>query len=255
MAHVSLHADGPVFHVRLDRPDDGNRLTSQMIGELQQAFRSGRKGAARAFLLSAAGDAFCLGAGAEFEAGATGREDGPSRGAGAWTRETLGPLLGTMVDLDVPVVAAIDGPAVGAGLALALLADHRIASPEATLAIGDDAVEVIGCGLPWLLTHSLDRSRARTILSDATPVAAPRARELGLVDEVVAGDTLMERCEEIGATWARRPAWATSIGKALRAADELAFEEWQTFAGYLVEEAESSALADPAPRSPNAEER
>lgn len=236
MTHVSVHADGPLAHVRLERADEGNRLTPSMVGELREAFRSGRKSAARAFLLSAAGDAFCLGASGAVEAGG-GRSEERIRSAGAWTRETMGPLLRAVMDLDVPVIAAINGPAVGAGLSLALVADHRIASSEASLAVGDDAVQVIGSGLPWLLPHTLDRSRARTILLETTPIPAPLARELGVVDEVVNPETLMARCEELGATLAGRPVWSASIGKALRAADQLPFDEWQTFAGYLVEEA------------------
>ncbi len=93
-----------------------------------------------------------------------------------------------------PVIAAVNGPAAGGGLALALAADVRIAAPEAKFAVAFIRLGLSACdvGVSWLLPRIVGLGHATELMLTGRVVPATRAQEIGLVTRIVAGDLLAE---------------------------------------------------------------
>jgi 2-(1,2-epoxy-1,2-dihydrophenyl)acetyl-CoA isomerase len=235
--HVSMRSGDGLAVLRLKGPDAKNLLVDPLLDELRTALRDVRKSDSRALILTGDGDVFSSGAPHLPEGTALGAEQ-RARAAGRWVREKLEPTLRAVAELRVPVIAGINGGATGAGLALALMADHRVASDDAVFGVGDRPADVLGSGLPSLLCRTLDRARATTVLLADAPIAAERAQQLGLVDELVAPASVLQRCEAVAAALADRPVWfGPAVRQALDAADELSSAEASRFTSYLVEDA------------------
>jgi enoyl-CoA hydratase/carnithine racemase len=118
-------------------------------------------------------------------------------------------LSGALVAVRKPTVAALPGPAAGAGLAIAMACDIRIAAASAFLTTGYIRVALSGdYGIAWLLTRLVGTSRARELMFTGEKVAADRAEAIGLVNRVVADDRLREEAFEFAAALAEGPATA-----------------------------------------------
>lgn len=183
--------------------------------------------------------AFCLGDDPDERAAAS--EEGPEaigrRARGAQSR--LVPLIR---DMDKPVIAEIDGPAIGAGLALALACDVRIGSTEAALGCGAPAlVGGLSFGLSWLLVRTLGPAASGPAMCGQL-LAAPRALALGLLDEVVEQSQLPGRVAEVAAELAAvEPKTLAAIKRGLAGAAELSLTEAIEYESYLQEMAVEGA--------------
>ncbi|WP_203701974.1 enoyl-CoA hydratase/isomerase family protein [Asanoa iriomotensis] len=164
--------------IRIDHPAKKNALSAEILAGLADALETAATDpAVRVVVLTAVGDVFCAG-------GDTNRmgEDRP----GPWEKRDylaggVGRLARRFAALDKPVIAALNGPAVGAGVDLALWCDFRIAHPSAYLRLGFvDLGLTPGFGGAWLLTHLLGPSLALEILLTGEKVTAQRAADLGL---------------------------------------------------------------------------
>lgn len=119
--------------------------------------------------------------------------------------------------LPQPTFAAIDGPAVGAGMSLALACDIRIASPTAMFLPSFIQMGLVpDTGASWLLPRLIGEGRALQLLLAGRPVDAPRAHELGLVSQVSTDPLLVSL--ELAAQYTRRPRAAVAIKRLLRTA-------------------------------------
>ncbi|WP_286901848.1 enoyl-CoA hydratase-related protein [Thermocrispum sp.] len=174
----------------LNRPDRFNAMTPRMFTELEQAATVlNDDDALRVLVITGAGKAFCSGydlaeADKLPELGAIGMLDLQERAARAML---------AVRNVRVPVIAAVNGPAAGGGLALALQADIRIAAPEATfvpamvrvgLSIGD-------LGVSWLLPRLIGPARASEIAFTGRDVDAAEAERIGLVNALSRPGELM----------------------------------------------------------------
>jgi enoyl-CoA hydratase/carnithine racemase len=211
---VRLETDGQVAVLTLDRPDKLNALTSEMTAQL-----AGHVGAVnenpgiRAVVLTGTGRAFCAGSDiSELDSYATPWEFG--------LRQDYGDLLRT---LRKPVIAAVNGHALGGGLELALACDIRIAAETATFAAPEIKLGWIGgSGQSALLAHSVGPSNAALMLLTGDPVDAATALRWGLVSEVVDADTLLDRAGELAAVIVSRAPVAAQTAKLnVRAAYEM----------------------------------
>jgi 2-(1,2-epoxy-1,2-dihydrophenyl)acetyl-CoA isomerase len=182
-------SDG-IATITLDRPDVKNALGP---GEWQ---------ALRAHVKSAAGDesvrvVVLTGAGGVFSAGGD-LKTMPERLAQPHDVRRANLINDAQVILALralpkPVLAMIDGPAVGAGLSLALACDVRIASTRAKLGASFHRIGLTGdFGLLWLLPRIIGPARAMDLLLRAEPVEAVAAEQLGLVTRVVAPEVIVE---------------------------------------------------------------
>ncbi|HEU4393107.1 MAG TPA: enoyl-CoA hydratase/isomerase family protein [Solirubrobacterales bacterium] len=189
---LRIEIDGALGTLTLDRPDAFNAMSPEMIGELTVAFSwLADRAPLRALVLTGSGKAFCAGGDVTwFQKGVESEEiDLPSevrRGA-----EALHAAIVDLRRIPYPVIAAVNGPAAGAGFSLALACDFRIASEEAFFAC---AYGRIGAspdgGMTYFLPRVVGPSRALELLLEDPNLSAAEALEEGLVREVVAPEEL-----------------------------------------------------------------
>jgi enoyl-CoA hydratase/carnithine racemase len=181
-----------VVQVTLNRPDRYNAMTVTMFDELESIAREiGDDRDVRLLILTGAGRAFCAGYDLD-EA-----EELPSLGAlGMLDRqERAARALSAMRGVPVPVIAAVNGPAAGGGLSLALTADIRLGSPSAKfnaafVRIGLSAGDL---GASWLLPRLIGPSAAAEIGFTGRMVEAEEAERLGLLNRVTGADDLIDQ--------------------------------------------------------------
>ena len=214
---LEIEVDGQVGTLTLNRPDALNAMSPQMIGELTIAAAwLADRAPIRALVVTGAGRAFCAGGDVNwFKRGVT--DDGvdlPSevrRGA-----EALHNAIVDIRRIPFPVIAAINGPAAGAGMSLALSADIRIASEEAFLAI---AYGRIGAapdgGMTYFLPRVVGPAKALEIALEDPVIDAASALERGLVTEVVAAEELQSAARDKAETLAKRAPHYVRMSKLL----------------------------------------
>jgi 2-(1,2-epoxy-1,2-dihydrophenyl)acetyl-CoA isomerase len=191
---IRIEVDGEIGTLTLDRPDAFNAMSPEMIGEMTVAFSwLADRAPLRALIVTGAGKAFCAGGDVTwFRKGVeSGEVDLPSevrRGA-----EVLHQAIIDLRRIPYPVIAAINGPAAGAGFSLALACDIRIASGAAFFA---PAYGRIGAspdgGMTYFLPRVVGPSKALELLLEDPNLNAQDAQAMGLVSTVAAPDELME---------------------------------------------------------------
>ncbi len=204
---------GGVLTFTLDNPESRNALTLEMSGALCEMLREAAlDGAVRVVVLTGSGQAFC--AGGDVKAMAAGRDAGLSleeRAARLRDRAELSRLLHEM---DKPTVAVMPGAAAGAGLAIALACDFRVASSEAKLSTAFARVGLAGdFGATWFLTQMLGTARARELLMFAPTLTAQQAFEMGLVTRVFPHDRFAALASEFVGELADGPTRAFAHAK------------------------------------------
>lgn len=218
---------GRVGWITLNRPEVLNAYNAEMCAELVDAFRKyQRDDGMRALVLTGAGRAFCAGGDVR---SAKEAEEGATRqlGHGMVMREGMHAVNRALYALDKPVIALVNGPAVAGGLVLALLCDFRIAARSARLGDTSGRVGLLPDeGGAWVFPRvmGVDAALRMTLLNEVYEAA--RARELGLVTEVVADDDLHRRGTELAEELARRAPLAVRLAKRMvRRAQSLTFDQ------------------------------
>ncbi|PZS35884.1 MAG: enoyl-CoA hydratase [Pseudonocardiales bacterium] len=205
---VDRSADGVVV-LTLDLPDRRNAMTEEMTAAWGAAIGDVRADSSvRALLVTGAGSAFCAGADLSW----LGVGSGLSVDA---LRSRMLPFYRTWLsirDLDVPTVAAINGPAVGAGLALALACDLRYAAPEATLSVPFTTLGIhAGMATTWLLPEVAGLPVARELLLTGRVVTGEEAVGMGLVNRVFPGEGLLHAAVAVTRSIAAKAPVATRL--------------------------------------------
>jgi enoyl-CoA hydratase/carnithine racemase len=191
--HVLFEVGEGVGVVTLNRPERLNAVNWTMAADLVTLFRELRfRDEVRVIVLTGAGKGFCSGGDAEWlsgsgDRGIPGLSDAPLE---RYQRKTpAGPFAEftrMIVAVEKPVIAAIAGPAMGAGLAFALACDRRFADPTARVSA---AMVRLGfspdCGITWLLPRVTSLSTALMMVETGRILDAREAHAAGLVDELV----------------------------------------------------------------------
>jgi enoyl-CoA hydratase len=221
---LRVERDGEVAILTLDRPAARNALTFRAYAELEQAVRECD---ARCLIVTGADPAFCSGDDVKQVMG--GGDGAPAEGLARAPRLT--PAAEALLTTDVPVIAAVNGPAMGWGMELALLADLRVASERARFGelfvLRGLCCDVAGLGR---LAGLVGRERAAELLFTGEVVDAPRALEIGLVSRVVPHAELLPAALALARRIAANPPLAVrSLKAGLREAldpDWRALGEW-----------------------------
>ncbi|UMP06882.1 enoyl-CoA hydratase/isomerase family protein [Amycolatopsis sp. EV170708-02-1] len=181
---VTFPADG-IALLELDRPHRRNALDRALLDGLPGVLTGlAADDRVRALVVSGRGGAFC--AGGDLDAIAASDGESPEEGRARMEREFATARL--LLEFRAPTVAAVDGAAVGAGMALALACDLRIGSPEAVFASPFIRMALVpDWGVSWLLARAVGQARATEIALSARKVAAEEALRIGLLDAVVPG--------------------------------------------------------------------
>ena len=179
--------------VTLDRPDQLNTLSYELIDDLKAALVACRDDdTSRVVVLAGAGRAFCAGLDlTEMNAPPPGGTVATPQGK-MHRQEALVELITLVHRLRQPVIAAVHGPAVGGGFALALASDIRVVAPDTRFCAAFIRVGVSACelGVSWLLPRLIGASRAFDILLTGRFVEADEAERMGLAQLVPDGDVL-----------------------------------------------------------------
>ena len=206
---VKVAVDAGLAVVTIDRPEALNALNDETLAGLEGAFSAlGTNRAIRAVILTGTGKAFAAGADIKAIAEFTPLD------ARAFSQRGQR-VFNLIEDFQHPVLAAVNGFALGGGCELAMACDVRIASDRARTGLPEVKLGVIpGFGGTQRLARILGRSFAKYLLFTGEIISAQHALELGLFNEVVAPDQLMPRCLEIARTIAARAPIAVSYCKA-----------------------------------------
>ncbi|WP_454690457.1 crotonase/enoyl-CoA hydratase family protein [Achromobacter aloeverae] len=193
MAFLNIQRDGAIVTLTMSQPETRNALTGNTaVDEFVQACETIQRDAAvKAVILTAEGPVFSSGGNVKdmrrfFDESLTPdliREE---------YRQGIQRIPRALYNLDVPVICAVNGPAIGAGLDLACMCDIRIASETATFAESFVRVGIVpGDGGAWLLPRAVGRAKASEMAFTGEAIDAREALACGLVSRVVpAGDLL-----------------------------------------------------------------
>ena len=198
--------------ITLNRPEARNSLSDQLTPALRSMIKAcGENPEVGVLLITGAGAAFCSGGNVK---GMGAHRDKKrlemsydEKVADLQERQRL--LTGALVSVRKPTIAALPGPAVGAGLALAMACDIRIAAQSAFISTGYLRVALSGdYGIAWLLTRLVGTSRARELMFTADKVDAARCEAIGLVNRVVPDDKLQAEAFALAKSMAEGPTLA-----------------------------------------------
>jgi enoyl-CoA hydratase/carnithine racemase len=214
-----LLIDEPAAHVRrvaLNRPEQLNAMTAELCQALHDELRSIEADrSCRAVILTGAGRAFCAGLDLHGYGSAPandGSDDSRDRLA---NQQHMSTLVLALRALPQPVIAAVNGPAAGLGLALALGTDIRFASRQAVFRAAFINIGVSNCdmGTSWLLPRLIGASRAHELMLTGRRIDAEEALWIGLVADVVDGEGLPERALEAAEQIASLAPWGVRLTK------------------------------------------
>ena len=213
-----FHIDGSIARLTLSRPEIRNALSGErVLDEIRTAFATAeRDPAVTVLVLDAEGPAFSAGGNVKDMATRSGMFAGDPERIAEEYRTTIQTLTTTLASTDLVTIAAVDGPAVGAGFDLVLGCDLRIGSTAARFAHTFVDLGIIpGDGGAWLLPRIVGWQRAAELAFTARMIDAAEAREIGVLLEVVAPHDLAERVRELATTIGSKPAHSLRLTKRL----------------------------------------
>ena len=230
---IERHADmarGNVVTIRIDRPEAFNAVNEQMHEELAHVFRAAQHDAGDVFVLTGTDRAFCAGGDVDwFQEMIDTPDKFSSIGADAKA------IVMGLLELDKPIISAVNGPAAGLGASIALLCDVVMISEAAK--IGDPHVAMVlvaGDGGALIWPQLIGFNRAKEYLMTGDMIPADEAYRLGLVNHVVPADELMARAyglaERLGNGASQSINWTkTIVNMPLR---QIAVQAMETAMGY-----------------------
>ncbi|HEX8693328.1 MAG TPA: enoyl-CoA hydratase-related protein [Longimicrobium sp.] len=209
---VLLRVEDGVAWITLNRPDRLNAFAGAMRDDLYEAIdRADAEPAARVLVITGAGRGFCTGADVEVMSDLLARGDDAAfeRLVEAGMR-----VIRRLARVGKPVVAAVNGPAAGAGASLALACDVRIASERASIGITFNRIGLHpDWGATYFLPRLVGRGRAAELVLTGRMVEAEEALRIGLFERVVPADAFDEEVRKLALELAARPPLALAAAK------------------------------------------
>jgi 2-(1,2-epoxy-1,2-dihydrophenyl)acetyl-CoA isomerase len=209
MAEVETTRDGAVLTITLNRPDVLNAFNAAMHQALLAALKEAEADEVRAVVITGAGRGFCVGQDlTEFR-------EAPGD-IGERLRGNYHPNILALRRLEKPVLAAVNGPAAGAGLSFACACDLRLAAVSATFVPAFINIGLVpDSGGTYFVRRLLGTARAFEWMTSGRRLSAAEALDWGLVSEVVADEKLAERAAERSAKLAAMPTRGVALTKKL----------------------------------------
>jgi enoyl-CoA hydratase len=209
MNSILFEENGPVGILTLSRPKQLNALNQQVLEELDETIDGvARSKTTRCLIITGSGEK-------AFVAGADIAEMAAMNEEQACAFSSFGSsVFGKIESLPMPVIAAVNGLALGGGCELTLCCDLSIAAEHAVFSQPEVALGIIpGWGGTQRLARRVGASRAKRLIFTGDRVKAPEALAIGLVDQVVAGAALMETALELSRKIAAQPRCALAAAK------------------------------------------
>jgi methylglutaconyl-CoA hydratase len=184
--HILAESANGVRTLTLNRPDKRNALNPELIDELTSALHEAAECDCGIVILAGAGQAFCSGLDIEHLAANTATTPEDNRLAS----ESMARVLRALYDFPKPVIAAVNGPAIAAGMALATIADFTLATPESKFGFTEVRFGFVPAIVASFLLRQVGEKRTRDLLLTGRMLKAQEALQLGLVTEIVTADEL-----------------------------------------------------------------
>lgn len=216
MSALLVEKNGPVVTLTINRPESRNPLGEEGDGDLfaEACSRINADREVRCAILTGAGSAFSAGGNVK----AMRDRSGSFAGAGVHIRERyrngIHRIVRSVWGLEVPLIAAVNGPAIGLGNDVACLADMRIAGDNAIFGATFLKIGLVpGDGGSWILPRTIGHARAAELFFTGDTIDAQTALSWGLVSRVVPAATLMDEARTLAAKIARQPPDALRMTK------------------------------------------
>jgi enoyl-CoA hydratase/carnithine racemase len=213
---IVVRKDNGIATITLNRPDSRNAVSTRMHTELSEIWpRVSADPEIEAVVLTGAGKAFCAGGDVK------GMDAGAFRHHGTMTTEAR-LLVTTMLEVEQPVIAAINGDAIGLGATIALFCDITVASETARIADPHVRVGLVaGDGGAVIWPHLVGPNRAKEFLMRGNMINGADAARMGLVNYAVPAGEVMKKAGELARELADGPRWAirwskVSVNKVLK---------------------------------------
>lgn len=215
---VVFEQQGGVVTLTLNAPEERNALSSQAQWDavVQACERVQLDQAVKVVILTGAGSAFCAGGNVKDFRDKRGLAAGGGMAVRENYRNGIQRIPLAFYRLDVPTIAAVNGPAIGAGCDLACMADIRIASDKASFAESFVKLGLIpGDGGAWLLQRVVGYAKAAEMSFTGDLLDAQQALAIGLVSRVVPADRLLDEARALAGRMAANPGQALRMTKRL----------------------------------------
>jgi 2-(1,2-epoxy-1,2-dihydrophenyl)acetyl-CoA isomerase len=200
---VTVEAADRVAVLRLNDPKTLNAISPRMIAGISQALDHIESETFRALVLTGAGRGFCSGANLT----TTGDYDAlRADDLGGALREVYNPLMRRLRALKLPMIIAVNGPAVGFGFSLALMGDILLAARGAFFQLSFARIGLVPDGAAaWLLARTVGLARAKELIVLAERLSAEKAHDWGLVNQVHDDDKMMDAAIALAHELTERP--------------------------------------------------
>lgn len=223
LRYLQFRIEDNVGVITLNRPDKLNALSWELVEELANLLRQLRtEDEVRCILLHGAGRSFCAGGDIDWISGDSDRPmpgtSDPTRPIPRSQRKTPGgPFMDVtrqMVAVDKPIIVALHGHAVGAGLAYAMVCDRRFGDTTTKMsAIFTNVGVAPDCGLSWFLPRVVGLPTALMLVETGKTIKAEECKALGLIDELVPEGKSFEAAFDYARTLAKRASVAVDMAR------------------------------------------
>ncbi len=188
-----LESTDTIARITLNRPDKRNAISTQMIAELLTALDEIEKTRVRVVIMTGSGKAFCAGIDLDMlqaiaRQTPTENQEDPRR---------IAKLFRKIWSFSKPMIAAVNGHALAGGCGIATLCDFTIAVPEAKFGYTEVKIGFLPAIVSVFLTRQIGEKRTRDLLLTGRLITAAEAKEIGLINEIVPADKLMDRVQEL----------------------------------------------------------
>src|SRR5215472_3633061 len=195
-ATLILAYDGPVATVTLNRPEKRNAISYELIEEIHQALHDVQQSPADIMVLTGAGAAFCSGMDLDNLREITKHtEDENLADSGRMAH-----MFRALYDFPKVTIAAVNGAAIAGGCGLATLCDFTLASSEARFGYTEVRIGFVPAIVSTFLLRQVGEKHARDLLLTGRIIGAEEAFRMGLVNEIIAPDKLLERARQLAAS-------------------------------------------------------
>lgn len=188
--NILVQSANSVKTITLNRPDKRNALTPALIEELTTALSEAESCECGVVIVTGAGPAFC--AGLDIEHLEMGAPDAIRSDA-----ENMARVLRTLYEFPKPVIAAVNGAAIAAGMSLATITDFTLATPESKFGYNEVRVGFVPAIEASFLLRQVGEKRTRELLLTGRLLKAQEAQHLGLVTHIVAASELMQSAQAL----------------------------------------------------------
>jgi len=210
--NIEFDIDKGVAILRLNRPDALNSFTAEMHGEVRQVLtQAAQDKTVRSVLLTGNGRGFCAGQDLSDRTVAPG---GEAPDLGASVRDKYNPLVRSIMELEKPVVCAVNGVAAGAGTNIALACDIVLAARSASFIQGFGKIGLVpDSGGTWTLPRLVGRARAMGMTMLNGRISAQQAEQWGLIWQMVEDEELMDKATALAAHLSTQPTLGLGLTK------------------------------------------